>query len=150
MQKNLLRILSLLLISFFAASYADAHCEIPCGIYDDEMRFQIISEHIGTVEKSMQQIAKLQSARPVDYNQLVRWISNKEHHADEIQQIVSQYFLTQRIKFSTDKYSEKLVLLHKILVYAMKCKQTTDLSHTETLRTLLKGFHSLYFSPEKK
>ena len=150
MKKNLFRIIPLLFVSCFAASYAAAHCAIPCGIYDDDMRIQMISEHIGTIEKSMKQITKLQSAQPVDYNQLVRWISNKEHHADEIQHIVSQYFMTQRIKFSADKYSEKLVLLHNMLVYAMKCKQTTDLSHTEMLRTLLKGFHTLYFSPEKK
>lgn len=149
MKKNLCRIIPLLFISFFAAAYAAAHCEIPCGIYDDEMRIQMISEHIATIEKAMKQISKLQSVQPVDYNQLVRWISNKEHHADEIQQIVSQYFMTQRIKFSTVKYSEKLVLLHKMLVYAMKCKQTNDLSHTEALHNLLKGFHSLYFSPEK-
>jgi nickel superoxide dismutase len=32
-----------------------------------------------------------------------------------------------------------------MLVYAMKCKQTTDLSHIETLRTLLKELQALYF-----
>ena len=41
------------------ASTAAAHCQIPCGIYDDELRVQLIEEHITTVEKSMKQVAEL-------------------------------------------------------------------------------------------
>jgi len=53
------------------AAPAAAHCQIPCGIYDDELRVQLIEEHITTVEKSMNQIVALGKASPVDYNQLV-------------------------------------------------------------------------------
>ncbi|MFB0533245.1 MAG: superoxide dismutase [Ni], partial [Desulfatiglandales bacterium] len=70
----------------------------------------------------------------------------KEEHATKIQHIVSQYFMTQRIKPDAKNYSEKLAVLHKMLVYAMKCKQTTDLTHIATLRSLLKEFETLYFS----
>jgi nickel superoxide dismutase len=38
-----------------------------------------------------------------------------------------------------------LVLLHKMLLFAMKCKQTTDLTHVNTLRSLLTEFEILYF-----
>ena len=31
-------------------------------------------------------------------NQLVRWVDNKEIHADELSEIVTYYFMTQRIK----------------------------------------------------
>ncbi len=75
---------------------------------------------------------------------------NKEHHANELQQIVAQYFMTQRIKFDTKNYAEKLTLLHKLLVYSMKCKQTTDLSHIATLRSVLKEFQGLYFGHSHK
>ena len=145
MQKNIRRILWAVFFVLFMSGYAAAHCEIPCGIYDDEMRIKMIAEHIRTIEKSMKQIVALKGSQPVDYNQLVRWISNKEHHADEIQKIASQYFMTQRIKFDTDNYSKKLMLLHKMLVYAMKCKQTTDLSNIDLLRKTLNAFHDLYF-----
>jgi nickel superoxide dismutase len=127
------------------ASYASAHCEIPCGIYDDQMRIDMIAEHITTVEKSMKQIVELGGKTPTNHNQISRWVMNKEHHANELQHIVTQYFMTQRIKLDTDKYSEKLASLHKLLVYAMKCKQTTDLSHIATLRSVLKEFQGLYF-----
>jgi nickel superoxide dismutase len=130
---------------FLGASQAAAHCEIPCGIYDDEMRVKMIAEHTTTIEKSMKQILDLSSQKPVDYNQLIRWVSNKEYHANELQHIVTQYFMTQRIKLDTKDYAKKLSVLHKMLIYAMKCKQTTDLSHISTLRSLLKEFQDLYF-----
>ena len=125
--------------------YASAHCEIPCGIYDDEMRINMINEHITTIEKSMKQIVDLEKEKHHHSNQLVRWIMNKEHHADEIQEIVAQYFLTQRIKPDTNNYEKKLGLLHQIMIYSMKCKQTTDLANTEKLKGLVKDFEALYF-----
>ena len=138
------------LMIFFTAAYAAAHCEIPCGIYDDEMRIKMIAEHITTIEKSMKQIVKLRGQKHENCNQRVRWVMNKEDHANELQWIVSQYFMTQRIKLDTENYSQKLSVLHKMLVYAMKCKQTTDLSHTSTLRSLLKEFQNLYFDHSHK
>ena len=39
--------------------------------------------------------------------------------------------MTQRIKLDAKNYDKKLGLLHQMLVYAMKCKQSTDLAHTE-------------------
>lgn len=122
-----------------------AHCEVPCGIYDDELRAKLIAEHATTIEKSMNQIIELGGQTPVNYNQLVRWVTNKEHHATEVQHIVSQYFMTQRIKPDQENYAKKLEVLHKMLLAAMKCKQTTDVSNVAELRTLLKEFETLYF-----
>lgn len=145
MVKKFFQSLLIFSIVLFAVSYAAAHCEIPCGIYDDEMRINMMAEHIATVEKSMKQILKLKTSKSIDYNQLIRWVMNKENHANELQEIVTQYFMTQRIKFDTENYTEKLNLLHKMLVYTMKCKQTTNLTHISTLRSLLKSFRNLYF-----
>jgi len=142
-------ILAVLLVACSAVSVA-AHCEIPCGIYDDQLRADLIAEHLTTIEKSMEKIVELTKQNPVNYNQLVRWVSNKEKHADEIQHIVAQYFMTQRIKPGVEKYLEKVAVLHKMLVYAMNCKQTTDLSNVNTLRSLLKEFEALYFGHAHK
>ncbi len=65
------------------AGTAAAHCQIPCGIYNDELRVQLIEEHIDTIEKSMKQIATLGAQSPLDNNQLVRWVMNKEEHAQK-------------------------------------------------------------------
>jgi len=138
-------LMTVLLSLVFFISNLGAHCQIPCGIYDDQMRADLIAEHATTIEKSMQQIIALGKANPVNYNQLVRWVSNKEVHATKIQDIVSEYFMTQRIKPDQKKYTEKLTVLHKMLLAAMKCKQTTDVSHVKDLRALLKEFEVLYF-----
>ncbi|MCA1766127.1 MAG: superoxide dismutase, Ni [Desulfobulbaceae bacterium] len=127
-----------------AAASVQAHCEIPCGIYDDEMRLDMISEHVTTIEKSMNQIMELQKEKELNYNQLVRWIDNKEHHANEIQHIVSQYFLTQRLKFDDKEYVKKVSSLQKILVYAMKCKQTVELENLKKLREACREFEAFY------
>ena len=145
MKKLILTILAILLPLSFSISTVSAHCEIPCGIYDDQLRTQLIAEHATTIEKSMKQIMELSQANAANYNQIIRWVSNKENHATEIQQIVSQYFMTQRIKPDQKKYSEKLIVLHKMLIAAMKCKQTTDFAHVNALRARLKEFELLYF-----
>ena len=145
MKKLILSLLAITLPLSFTVSTVSAHCEIPCGIYDDQLRTQLIAEHAATIEKSMKQIMALGQAGPVNTNQLIRWVSNKEDHATEVQHMVSQYFMTQRIKPDQKKYAEKLMALHKMLIAAMKCKQTTDLVHVNALRAHLKKFELLYF-----
>jgi len=103
----------------------------------------LIEEHAATIEKSMNQIVELEKGG--NANQLVRWVTNKEAHANELQHIVTQYFMTQRIKFDTPDYDKKLAALHEMLVYAMKCKQTTDVKNVEMLRQAAEKFHKLYF-----
>ncbi len=125
---------------------ASSHCEIPCGIYDDPLRIKLLLEHTATIEKSMKQITELEKGDHHHANQLVRWVMNKEKHADELQEIVTQYFMTQRIKLDTDNYAKKLGLLHQMLIYSMKCKQTTDLENTAKLRGAIKKFEALYFA----
>jgi len=134
-----------------AAAIARAHCQIPCGIYDDPMRFTQLREHLTTIEKSMKQIEELSQADNPDWNQIVRWVMNKEDHANQFSEIVTYYFLAQRIKptDSSDrsariKYLRELELLHHMIVHAMKAKQTTDLEHVETLRSLVDKFEASY------
>ena len=90
MKRHIVTALSVLAVLALAAS-AWAHCQIPCGIYDDELRVRLIEEHITTVEKSMAQIIALGKESPVNHNQLAQWVANKEHHAQEIQDIVTAY-----------------------------------------------------------
>jgi nickel superoxide dismutase len=135
-----------LFLLLFSATPASSHCEIPCGIYDDHMRIHLLEEHVTTMEKSMKKIVELKDAG--NGNQHVRWIMNKEAHADKFQEIVSQYFLTQRITMDQKQYPEKLQALHQMLVYAMKCKQTTDLQHIAKLKELVQSFSELYFTSD--
>ena len=148
MKKKLSTLIFGIACLFIFVNSAGAHCEIPCGIYDDKMRVNMILEHVSTIEKSMNQILSIEKEKAPNYNQLIRWVINKENHANEIQEIVTQYFMTQRIKPDTKDYGKKLELLHQLLIYSMKCKQTTELSHIQKLRSLITEFQKLYFSRE--
>jgi nickel superoxide dismutase len=133
-----------------------AHCQIPCGIYDDELRVQLMEEDITTIEKSMNEINTLGAATPVNYNQVVRWVMNKEDHAQKLQDIVTAYFMAQRIKPPADhgdekamnEYLHKLALLHAIQIHAMKAKQSIDIGEIATLRDLVTQFRKAYFGEE--
>ena len=112
------------------------HCQIPCGIYDDALRFKLFDEHFTTIEKSIKQIEPLSKDPGGNANQHVRWVQNKEDHTQEVVEIITAYFLQQRIKpveksaeTGRDAYVKQLVLCHKMLVAAMKAKQTTDLQY---------------------
>jgi len=150
-----IEVLSIIFTMLAFSAPVFAHCEIPCGIYDDEMRIKMIAENITTIEKSMNKIIELSKEGDKNYNQLVRWIDNKERHADKIQEIVWQYFMTQRVKPAIDEdesvremYFKKLELLHLMLYHAMLAKQTTDLAHVRSLRALLEDFDKAYFARE--
>lgn len=153
--KNIKQIVLIGLFTFISLSITQksfAHCEIPCGIYEDTLRIELIKEHITTIEKSMKMIIELSKEDPLNYNQIVRWVNNKEDHAKKLQDIVNQYFLYQRISPVDpeqtelyEKYIHQLTLLHKLLVYSMKAKQTTDLSYVEKLNTTILEFEKAYF-----
>jgi len=142
---KLLRLATIGVCVWGMTSSAFAHCEIPCGIYGDQARFDAIEEHSQTIEKSMQQINELSANPGENANQLIRWVRNKEDHANLVQEIVSQYFLTQRIKPTQEDYEKKVTTLHQMLIAAMKCKQTTDTENVQKLRELTADFHDLYF-----
>ena len=155
MKKSVL-LISFLLFAFGFSKVTFAHCEVPCGIYHDELRVELIKEHIQTIEKAMNQITELQSAEVINYNQLVRWINTKEHHANLIHEVAEQYFLTQRVKFADpsdkdkyQKYIAQLTSLHELIVFAMKSKQTIDLENVEKMSTSLTAFEDSYFGEHR-
>ncbi|MDX9753296.1 MAG: superoxide dismutase [Ni] [bacterium] len=129
-----------------------SHCQIPCGIFGDDLRFSLLAEHLVTIEKSMKQIEELSAGDTAkNTNQIVRWVQNKENHADEFTEIVTAYFMAQRVKPADESdaaafkaYTQQIILLHKMVVGATKCKQTTDVAHVEAMEKLVEEFHALY------
>ncbi|MFA6103224.1 MAG: superoxide dismutase [Ni] [Victivallaceae bacterium] len=135
----------------FSCTAIFAHCQVPCGIFDDDLRLAAIQEDILTIEKSINEIVRLQAGKTIDYNQIVRWINNKDKHAETIQATVTDYFMAQRVRPVTDKnspeyadYIKKLTLLHGILVAAMKSKQSLDLENVAKLRALSAELNPLF------
>lgn len=135
----------------FAASQLAAHCQIPCGIYDDATQLRVMAQHVATIRKSVTVLAELEKAEKPNYNQIVRWVNNKDEHANKFSESVTYYFMAQRIKSvpaeqkeAFKAYQEKLTLLHQMLVTAMKCKQEASLEHVDRLEKLLHQFEHAY------
>ena len=109
---------------------AFAHCEVPCGIYDDAARIAAMREDAATIRKAMVEMRKHHAAGTVEgFNQATRWVIAKDTHATNIQHVASQYFLTQRVKAvpagesGHATYLAQLQGFHAVLVSAMQCKQ---------------------------
>ena len=138
------------------ASSAPVHCQIPCGIYGDKMRIEMMLEDLATIRKGMAKIQEIESLGEAgNRNQIVRWVMNKDQHAQAIQDQVASYWLAQRIKAPKEdsveaqqRYHRQLAALHRITVSAMKCKQTVDVAHAKDLREAAGHFSKMYFSEE--
>lgn len=135
--------------AFGLAPAAFSHCQVPCGIYDDHARVQSMLEDAQTAKKSVDQISALAGkSDPQSSNQLNRWISNKEDHAQRIISTISDYFLTQRVKPSQSDYDERLRRHHAVIVASMKVKQNADMKHVRDLEMSIQQLQSYY--PEHK
>ena len=121
-------------------STAQAHCQVPCGIYDDGGRITSIHEDVTTITKAMKQINALAGKGDAQsLNQAVRWVNTKEAHATNIQRTVGDYFLTQKVKevpkgdAHYPRYVEVLAVHHQVLRDAMRAKQQTSLTAAAAL-----------------
>jgi nickel superoxide dismutase len=122
---------------------AEAHCQVPCGIYDDAARVASMLEDAATVEKAARSLAELEGqvgAQAV--NQRVRWVVTKEQHAQRIIDTVTDYFLTQRVKPEQKDYAERLARHHAVILAAVKAKQSASPSAAEALRQAIEALRA--------
>ena len=106
-------------------------------------------EDAATVDKSARLIAELTGKSDAQsQNQLIRWVMNKEQHAQNVISTISDYFLTQRVNSSQEDYVERLTEHHAVIVAAMKAKQNADLKYAKDLRESIEVLLSYY--PEHK
>jgi nickel superoxide dismutase len=145
-------VLMTIFILVLVSPQLESHCQIPCGIYNDQMRITMIREHITTIEKAMNQVSMLSGEENPNYNQLIRWITNKEKHAEEMSGIITDYFLAQRVNpvppeegKAYSLFQKRLELLHRLMVLTMKSKQGIDLSIINKMRATVKNFEKIYF-----
>lgn len=130
---------------------AVAHCQVPCGIYDDPARIRQMLEDVTTIGKAVDQIRELSAKNDaLSLNQAIRWINTKEQHASNIITTVAEYFLTQKVKEEAKEapgyaaYLEQLATHHRVMRTAMKCKQTVDPAAVAELKGAVEALGKLY------
>jgi len=134
-----------IITSLISSNWLFAHCQVPCGVYGDSARFTQMLEDQTTIAKAIAQIVGLAGKKDAQSaNQLSRWVSTKEDHANKIQKIIAEYFLIQRIKSSSEKYEDLLKGAHSVMVAAMKCKQGVDADSATGLKSAIENFQSIY------
>merc|ERR1712194_800578 len=69
------------------------HCQVPCGIFDDPAKVAELQQDAATIRKAIVQIGELGTAEPLAFNQSVRWVNEKEAHANKIIDTAAQYML---------------------------------------------------------
>lgn len=147
--KNSLITITFILAGAVSSQQLHAHCQIPCGIYDDHARVEAMLEDVATVEKSVNLIIELSGKTDAQSNnQMTRWVMNKEKHAQNIISTISDYFLTQRVKPKEKGYAERLAKHHAVILSAMKAKQNADLASVVDLKKSVEALSPYY--PEHK
>merc|ERR1712061_960836 len=127
---------------------------VPCGIFDDPKLVADIKEAVATVKKAMLQISELSAnLNALNINQITRWVNTKEEHAGKVIALVSEYCLCQRVKPVSDPktpfkseadYIAALQAHHKVMLCAVKCKQTVDPENADALDAAAAEFSKMY------
>lgn len=141
------------LLYLTATLQAGAHCQVPCGIFDDEVTFSQLRQHADTIRKAMNEIVAIDAKdddTAHDEQQLVRWVMTKEDHAQKVQQAMLDYFLAQRLKADADNYATQLQTIHAIITTAMRCKQAVDTQQVDKLDALIDRYEIQYFGKAVK
>merc|ERR1719181_2494920 len=124
------------------------HCQVPCGIFTDNLRIEGMIEDAATIRKSVVQSQELHAAGKLqDIHQMSRWIMTKEDHAQKIMTTIGDYFLAQKVKkdlLTPEEYKEVLVLHHAVMVAAMKTKQSSEAGPVDTLDAAIEALKPVY------
>lgn len=135
----------------FSSQNAEAHCQVPCGIFGDQAEFEKLLEAHTTIAKANVEMAKLLGDdSPLAFNQAARWIMTKEDHCKKVIASVSEYFMAQRIKPDADNYEKALIAAHNVMRAAMKAKQDPSAEVAEALQKSIFDLYRAYEGKEPK
>jgi len=140
-----IQILFASIAAIITMNIASAHCQVPCGIYDDNARVKAMLEDAATVAKATAELEKLAGkADAQSLNQITRWVGNKESHAQNVISTIADYFLTQRVKADQEDYVERLKRHHAVIVAAMKAKQSASSDAAKALTKAISELEGYY------
>jgi nickel superoxide dismutase len=142
------------LLDAFVQDEAQAHCDVPCGIYDPHMA-QIAALTVIRMDDLMADLLAAHKDMDAEsINSMNRYVAVKEEHAEickrEIRVIFGDYIKKEHI----DKYPELPELTHKIFQAGSKARQTASRENGLTLLSLVNRFAEIYWEtkgvPTKK
>ena len=123
---------------------AQAHCDIPCGIYDP-ITAQIAALTVVRMLDLMADLDASTTDKLAYHNSMSRYITVKEEHAEkakhEIRVIFGDYIKAPQI----EKYPELPTLVHKIMMAGSKVRQSTDRAAAVEFVELINKFAQIFW-----
>ncbi len=144
--KKRIAFLSFIFVNFSRLELS-AHCQMPCGIYHDEMVYDQIDQYTETMYKGITVMNQNKLESVHDFNDLTRWIMEKEKESNDIAQLINVYFLQQKIKPGEPETAKRLTTAHKLLFLLVAIKQNNDLKFVDQFIKQWEEF-KLMFHPE--
>ena len=131
----------------FNIKEVQAHCDIPCKIYDPA------TAQIATLSviRLLDLIAELGDPlkSPADAAQLSRLVEQKETHAasvtHDVVTIWGDYFKEPQIEAFPDIHS----IVHSIMLQGSKCKQSLSRENAEKLVSLVNEFSEIFWKTKE-
>lgn len=142
------------LLDSFVQDEAQAHCDVPCGIYDPHLA-QVAALTVIRMVDLMNDLVATHKEQDLEFrNSVVRYVNVKEEHAElckrEVRVIFGDYIKKEHI----DKYPELPELAHKIYQAGSKARQTASRENAMQLLTLVNRFAEIFWEtkgvPTKK
>lgn len=112
---------------FMSQAELRSHCQMPCGIYHDDMVFDQIDQYIETTVKGITVLEQSKFNSVQERNEFVRWVMQKENSSNEIANLICTYFLQQKIKPDDEDTIKRVVSAHKMLFLLVQIKQSVNL-----------------------
>jgi len=124
---------------------AEAHCDIPCKIYDPQIA-QIAALSVIRFVDLIQEIDAKETLTLADHAKLARLVREKEIHAakvkEEVRVIWGDYFKQPQF----EQYPNTNELVHQIMLTASACKQHVTREPAEKLLTLVNEFAASFWA----
>lgn len=130
----------------FGFQKAQAHCDIPCGIYDP-ITAQIAALTVVRMIDLMDDLdSKTGDARKDYHNSMSRYVASKEEHAEkakhEIRVIWGDYIKDQHL----EQYPNLPALTHKIMQLGSKGRQTSDRASAVAFVDAINEFAEIFWA----
>ena len=132
-----------------APGVAEAHCDIPCGIYDPHL-MQVAALTVVRMHQLIEALERPGADAPVEArnkagNAIVRYINAKEEHSEivkkEVRVIWGDYFKPEHL----EKYPDLNDVVWGILKLAGKTKQEVNMQFAQDLLAQTQKFAEIFW-----
>ncbi len=124
---------------------AQAHCDVPCGIYDPIVAQISALTVVRMIDLATDLDSKTADKNLAYLNTISRYVSVKEEHAEKVKQEVriiwGDYLKAQHL----EKYPNAHALVHKIMGLGSKVRQTMDRESAVQLVEALNEFAAIFW-----